>query len=94
VPAPLGGGGVLNFKPMEKLVKRTIFKLNCTPSYRRPLEPIRIVMRFGTESKFFGNFYDEQEAMAALLHKLARLNEIGLMDVLTSAEVVFEGENE
>jgi hypothetical protein len=80
---------------MEKLVKRTIFKLTYTPCYRRPLEPLYVEMTFGgAQKKVFGPFFQEYEAMAALLHKLSAINEIALMDVVTSVEIIFGGENE
>jgi hypothetical protein len=40
--------------------------------------------------KTYEGYYDERAAIAALLDKLTSINEAGLLDLITSAEVVFD----
>lgn len=73
--------------------RKSVFQVTCTRAFRPVMQPIRIVMYFGDQAKWFGNYYDEQEAMSALFHKLTKLNEIGLLELLTRVEVVFENDD-
>jgi hypothetical protein len=69
---------------------KTLFKFASIPSCGRYVWNLRILIRCGNRVKIFGDFYDESAAIAALLDKLARINEAGLLDLVTSAEVVFD----
>jgi hypothetical protein len=77
---------------MEKETK-SILQVTCVSAFRHRMQPIRIVISFGGQEKWFGNYYDEQEAMAALLRKLEGLNEVGLLELVTRAEVVFDNDD-
>jgi hypothetical protein len=72
---------------------KKVMEMHFSPCNKRRGEVYRIVVIFGEATKVFGPYYDEDDAISAVVHKLNRLGEIGMLPLLRRVEVVIEEED-
>jgi hypothetical protein len=70
---------------------RKKIEMHLSPAVSRQTgEVYRVVMGFSGSTRIFGPYYDEDDAVSALLYKVGKLNEIGLINSLQFAEIIIE----
>jgi hypothetical protein len=70
---------------------RKKIEMHLSPAVSRQTgEVYRVVMGFSGSTRIFGPYYEEDEAIMALLYKVNKLTEIGLINSLQFAEVIIE----